>query len=60
MKLILGLRYCRDPTSASERYDSHKHFSTKTAKTNEIFSEKQIFVETNSSKLNALQVSLSH
>ena len=26
----LGLRYCRDLTSTSESYNSHRHFGTKT------------------------------
>ena len=34
----LGLRYCQDPTSASESYNIHKHISTKTPQTNGICS----------------------
>ena len=34
----LGLRYYRDPKSASESYNSHRYFRTKTPRTNGIFS----------------------
>ena len=36
----------RDPTSASDSYNSHKHFSKKTSQANGMFSEKQILLET--------------
>ena len=34
----LGLRYCQDPTSTSESYNSRKYFSTKAPQENELFS----------------------
>ena len=41
-----GLRYCPDPTSTCESYNSYKYFSRKIPQTNGIFSKEQILLKT--------------